>query len=130
MRRAVLKGSMTEADAEKTVANVPDDYMILVQGTNMQIFQHRGEDAFAKSAYLQLKKNKQKLSPTKVSFLKGSDGQSVTGAVFYFAKKDASGEPAIAPDEKEIDFYLQVGDSKLLTYFDPRKMVDAKGEDL
>jgi len=130
MRRAVLKGSMTEADAEKTVANVPDDYMILVQGTNMQIFQHRGEEAFAKTAYIQLKKNKEKVSPTKVSFLKGSDGQSVTGAVFYFPKKDASGEPTIAPDEKEIDFYLQVGDSKLVTYFDPRKMVDTKGEDL
>jgi hypothetical protein len=130
MRRAVLKGSMTEADAEKTVANVPDDYMILVQGTNMQVFQHRGEEAFAKEAYIQLKKNKQKLSPTKVSFLKGSDGQTVTGAVFYFAKKTAAGEPTIAPDEKEIDFYLQVGDSRLLTYFDPKKMVDAKGEDL
>ena len=96
----------------------------------MQIFQHRGEEVFAKAAYMQLKKNKQKLLPTKVSFLKGSDGQTVTGAVFYFAKKDAAGEPTIAPDEKEIDFYLQVGDSKLLTYFDPRKMVDAKGEDL
>jgi hypothetical protein len=130
VRRAVLKGSMTEGDAEKTVANVPDDYMILVQGTNMQVFQYQGEEAFAKDAYIQRKKNKQKLSPTKVSFLKGSDGQTVTGALFYFAKKDAAGEPTIAPDEKEIDFYLQVGDSKLLTDFDPRKMVDAKGEDL
>jgi hypothetical protein len=130
MRRAVLKGSMTEADAEKTVANVPDDYMILVQGTNMQVFQHRGEEAFAKEAYIQLKRNKQKLSPTKVSFLKGSDGQTVTGAMFFFAKKTAAGEPTIVPDEKEIDFYLQVGDSKLLAYFDPKKMVDAKGEDL
>jgi hypothetical protein len=130
MRRAVLKGSMTEADAEKTVANVPDDYMVLVQGTNMQIFQHRGEEAYAKNAYLQLKKTKEKVYPTKASFLKGSDGQTVTGAVFYFAKKTSSGEPTIAPDEKEIDFYLQVGDAKLVTFFDPRKMVDAKGEDL
>lgn len=130
MRRAVLKGSMSEADAEKTVANVPDDYMVLVQGSNMQIFQHRGEEAFAKTSYLQLKKTKEKVYPTKVSFLKGSDGQTVTGAVFYFAKKTSTGEPTIAPDEKEIDFYLQVGDGTLLTYFDPRKMVDTKGEDL
>lgn len=130
MRRAVLKGSMSEADAEKTLGNTPDDYMVLVQGTNMQIFQHRGEDAFEKAAYLQLKKTKQKVYPTKVAFLKGGDGTSVTGAVFYFPKKETNGEPTIAPDEKEIDFYLQMGDAKLLTYFDPRKMVDSKGEDL
>jgi hypothetical protein len=129
LRRAVLKGTMTEADAEKTLANVPDDYMILVQGTNMQIFQHRGEEAFQQTAYLEPKKTKQKLYPTKVAFLKSSDG-SVTGAVFYFSKKGTSGEPSISPDEKELDFYLQMGDAKLLTYFDPRKMVDNKGEDL
>jgi hypothetical protein len=130
MRRAVLKGTMTEADAEKTVDTVPDDYMILVQGSNMQIFQHRGEQAFEKVAYILLKKTKQKIYPSKVAFLKASDGTTVTGAVFYFPKKDANGEPTIAPDEKEIDFFLQMGDAKLLTYFEPRKMVDSKGEDL
>lgn len=129
MRRAVLKGTMTEADAEKTLLNVPDDYMVLVQGTNMQIFQHRGEEAFEKVAYLQLKKTKEKVYPTKVAFLKTGDG-AVNGAVFYFPKKSANGEPTIAPDEKEVDFYLQMGGAKLYTYFDPRKMVDSKGEDL
>jgi hypothetical protein len=67
--------------------------------------------------------------PTKVAFLKGGDG-NVNGAVFYFSKKGAGDEPTIAPDEKEIDFYLQMGDAKLITYFDPRKMVDSKGADL
>jgi hypothetical protein len=129
MRKAVLKGTMTEADAEKTVSNVPDEYMVLIQGTNMQIFQHRGEQAFEKVAYLQLKKTKEKVYPTKVAFLKNADG-SVNGAVFYFSKKTTGDEPTIAPDEKEIDFYLQMGDAKLITYFDPRKMVDSKGEDL
>jgi len=130
MRRAVLKGTMTEADAEKDLANTPDEYMVLVQGSNMQIFQHRGEEAFEKAAYLQTKKNKEKVYPTKVAFLKGSDGESVTGAVFYFPKKGANGEPTIAPDEKEVDFDLQMGDAKILTYFDPRKMLDSKGQDL
>src|SRR5271167_222500 len=91
MRKAVLKGTMTEADAEKTVANVPDDYMLLVQGTNLQIFQHRGEQAFEKVAYLLLKKTKQKVYPSKVGFTKTADG-TVNGAVFYFPKKGASGE--------------------------------------
>ncbi len=128
-RRAVLKGSVTEAEAEKTVSNDPPEYMILVQGTNMQIFQHRGEQAFEKAAYLQLKKTKEKIYPTKVGFLKNGDG-NVNGAIFYFPKKSENGEPTIAPDEKEIDFYLQMGGAKLITYFDPRKMMDSKGEDL
>ena len=57
LRRAVLKGTMTQADADKTLANVPDEYMIFVQGTNMQIFQHRGEEAFQKAAYIELKED-------------------------------------------------------------------------
>jgi len=130
MRRQVLKGSMTEADAEKAVGVSPDEYMILVQSTNMYIFQQRGEKAFENAAYLQTKKLKTKMSPSHVAFLKGPDGASVTGAVFYFPKKSANGEPTISPDEKEIDFYLQVGDAKLLTYFDPKKMVDSQGQDL
>lgn len=129
-RRAVLKGTMTEADAEKSLTAVPDDYMILVQGTNMALFQVRGEDAFMKAAYLEPKRLKEKISPSKVEFLKAGDGQTVTGAIFHFPKKTANGEPTIASDEKEIDFYLQIGGSKLLTYFDPRKMDDTKGEDL
>ncbi len=36
----------------------------------------------------------------------------------------------IGPEEKEVDFYLHIGDLMLRTYFEPKKMVDAKGEDL
>jgi hypothetical protein len=129
-RRAVLKGTMTQADADKAVATPPDDYMILVQGTNMVIFQQRGEQAFQNAAYIQLKKNKEKLSPSKVVFLKGPDGSTVTSAIFYFSKKGSNGEPTISADEKGIDFYLQIGGSKILTNFDPKKMVDNQGEDL
>ena len=129
-RDAVLKGKMTQADAEKSVAQPMDEYEILVRATNMYIFQQRGEKAFESAAYLQTKKVKAKISPSHVAFLKGPDGQSVTGAVFYFPKKGANGEPTIGPDEKEIDFYLQVADQKLLTYFEPKKMVDSQGEDL
>src|SRR4029077_53245 len=129
-RDAVLKGKMTQSDAEKSVAQPMDEYEVLVRATNMYIFQQRGEKAFENAAYLQIKKAKTKISPSHVAFLKGPDGQSVTGAVFYFPKKSANGEPTIGPDEKEVDFYLQVGDAKLLTYFETKKMVDSQGEDL
>jgi hypothetical protein len=130
MRRAVLKGTMKEEEVDKTLANIPDEYMVLVQTTNMQYFQIKGEDAFTKDAWLQMKKSKDKVFPTKVGFLKAADGTTVNGVVFYFPKKTASGEATIAPDEKEIDFYFLVGGSKILTAFDPRKMTDSQGLDL
>jgi hypothetical protein len=130
LRDAVLKGKMTQPDAEKSLAQPVDEYEILVRGTNMYTFQQRGEKAFETASYMQLKKTKQKIAPSHVSFLKGPDGASVIGAVFFFPKKGANGEPTISPDEKEIDFYVQVGDQKLVTYFEPKKMVDSQGEDL
>jgi hypothetical protein len=121
---------MTQPDAEKSLAQPVDEYEILVRGTNMYTFQQRGEKAFETASYIQLKKTKQKVAPSHVSFLKGPDGASVIGAVFFFPKKSANGEPTIGTDEKEVDFYLQVGDQKLVTYFEPKKMVDSQGEDL
>jgi hypothetical protein len=59
-RRAVLKGTMTEADLEEHVAASPDEYMVLVQSTNMRIFQLRGEKAFESAAYLQTRTHKQR----------------------------------------------------------------------
>jgi hypothetical protein len=129
VRRAVLHGSMTEADAEKLVDEPQEDYQVLVKASNMAIFEKRGEKAFQNAAYLELKKSKQKLTPTKVTFQLGAD-DSVIGAVFHFPRKGSNGEPTISPDEKEIDFFVQIGDAKLMTDFDPRKMVDSKGADL
>ena len=125
MRRAVLKGTMKQEDLEKGIARVPGEYMILVKAQDMTIFQQRGETAFMNATFLQAKKNKQKILPSHVAFIRSAD-QTVTGAVFYFPKMEA----AISSGEKEIDFYLQIGESKLLTGFDLRKMVDSQGLDL
>jgi hypothetical protein len=130
LRDSVLKGKMTQKDAEKILAQPVNEYEILVRGTNMHVFQQRGEKAFENAAWVQLKKPKQKLIPTHVLFRKGLDGASVIAAVFFFPKKGAGGEPTIGPDENEIDFYLLIADQKLITYFEPKRMVDNQGEDL
>jgi hypothetical protein len=125
MRRAVLKGTMKQEDLENGIARVLGEYMILVKAQDMTIFQQRGETAFMNASFLQPKKNKQKILPSHVAFIRSAD-QTVTGAVFYFSKKQA----AISSEEKEIDFFLQIGETKLLTSFDLRKMVDSQGLDL
>jgi len=128
-RRAVLKGTITQADADKMVSAPIDSYQILVSAQNMYIFEQRGEEAFKSAAFLQLHRAKEKLSPTKVEFQKSADGK-VVGAVFNFAKTNPKGEPAISPDEKQIDFELEIGGTWLRTYFTPKQMADNKGEDL
>jgi hypothetical protein len=128
-RRAVLTGKVTEDAAAKMVATPVDSYEILVNAPNMAIFQQRGEQAFMDTAFIQLHKSKQKLNPSKVEFQKDSTGK-VVGAVFMFPRTTASGDPTISPDEKEIDFNLQIAGSWLRTYFSPKQMVDSQGEDL
>jgi len=129
LRRAVLHGTMSEADAENALAQPAGDYEILVTSNNMTIFEKRGEKAFERVATLEVKKSRHKIAPSRVEFQLGS-GDNVIGAIFHFPKKDPSGGPYIAPEEKEVEFFLQVGDAKILTSFDLRKMVDSRGEDL
>lgn len=129
-RHAVLQGSLKQDDAERIVAQPKEEYEVLVQAQNMHIFQDRGEKAFEKVCYIEARKSKRKLSPTHVAFQRGPDGETVVGVVFFFPKKEKNGEPTIAVDEKDIDFFLQVGAARLITYFEPKKMVDNQGEDL
>jgi hypothetical protein len=129
VRKAVIHGTMTAADAEKMVADAPDEFQIYVGSTNMSIFEKRGEKAFMDAAYLETKKSKQQIAPKEVTFQRNADDK-VVGVIFHFPKNDKSGEPLIARDEKEVDFFLRVADARLNTDFDPRKMVDSKGPDL
>ena len=130
VRYAVLKGQTKPEDAPKMIEQPMDDYELLIQGRNMSVFEQRGEKFFQDAAYLEMKKSKAKIAPSRVVFQFGPDGKTVSGAYFHFPKKDASGEPTIGPNEERADFYLHVGDSMVRTYFETKKMVDAKGEDL
>jgi hypothetical protein len=128
-RRAVLHGTMTADDAQAAIEQGQDDYQILGESNKMGIFEKRGERAFENAAYLEAKKSKRQIAPSGVTFQQNSRDE-VVGVIFHFPKKGTTGEPTIAADEKEVDFFLQVGDSKVTTYFDPAKMTDQQGPDL
>lgn len=129
-RRAVIHNGKDPAEAQNFVNAPREEYEILVQGQDMSVFEQRGEKAFEDAAYLQIKKTKQKIAPSHISFNRAADGQKVMGAVFYFSKKDKGGNLIMAADEKEVDFYLKIAEATLRTYFEPKKMVDGQGEDL
>jgi len=129
-RRAMLHSEMEEAAAKKFIDQTFDEYEIMIQGSDMSVFELRGENAFKDAAFLQMKKSKQKIGPDRVEFQKGADGTSVQSVKFFFPKKDANGAPTISADEKEVDFYVRVGADQIRTFFEPMKMVDSQGEDL
>jgi hypothetical protein len=127
-RRAVLKGSMTQENADKIVASNPDSYQILVNTANMTSYEAGGEDAFKDAALIELKKEKKKISAASVAFQKASG--KVVGVIFSFPKKDANGEALIPPDEKQIEFSFRVSGGWLRTSFNLKQMTDMQGQDL
>ncbi|MGH9775991.1 MAG: hypothetical protein ACRD50_13710 [Candidatus Acidiferrales bacterium] len=130
MRRQVLNKARpaTDLDNFKPV-NFGDNYGVMVNAADMSLFKERGEGAFMDKAYLQVAGSKEKIEPAKVFFFKDPQGK-VTGSLFYFPKIDANGEPTIKSGVKRIDFYLQVGEAYLQTYFEPDKMATSQGPDL
>jgi hypothetical protein len=127
-RRAVLKGGMTQQNADKIVAASPESYQILVNSPGVSVFEDRGEDALKDAAFIELKKEKKKISPTSVVFQRSSG--KVVGVLFNFPKKDAGGEASIPADEKQIDFNLRINDAWLRTGFNLKQMTDMQGQDL
>jgi hypothetical protein len=129
-RREVLRSGKSESEVDQYVNQPLDSYEIVVQGRDMTPFIKNDETYFLTHSSIEMKKSKAKVSPSRVTFERGSDGKSVTAALFFFRKKSASGENVIAPDEKDVQFTCDLGKTALKTSFDPRKMSDQKGSDL
>jgi hypothetical protein len=129
-RRQVLHGGRDPGDVEKFVNQPLEEYEIVVQGRDMAPFVNNDEKFFQSNASLEIKKSKLKVSPSHVTFERGANGKTVTGAFFFFPKKGAAGENVIAPDEKSVQFTVSMGKSTLKADFEPRKMDDQKGPDL
>ena len=57
------------------------------------------------------------------------DPRSIAAVVFYFAKKSASGDPILAPNEKNVEFLCEAGKATIKTSFDLSKMALANAPD-
>lgn len=129
-RSQVLQGRITQAEIEKHIPPEPDDYQLVVVGSNMTMFQNTDESALQSKSYLAAKKSKQRITPNQVEIVRTRDGKKIGAIVFHFPKKTKSGEPAIADDEKELNFVVRAGTGEIKTGFDLQKMADKQGKDL
>lgn len=132
-RAQVLSGAMTEADTAKALADEPTEFVITVVGQDMTPFLSAEEKDLAAKASLQQKKQT-KIQAThatiqRIPGRKPEDPRSIAAVVFYFAKKSASGEPILAPSEKNVEFLCESGKATIKTSFDLSKMALANAPD-
>jgi len=128
-RKSALHGGKQDVDVTKYANEPQEEYQIVVQSEDMSPFVRHDENFYQANSYIEAKKNKQKLSPSKVRYERDEKGQ-VGAAVFLFPKKTAAGEPTVASDEKTVEFNCKIEGSRLRVTFDPQKMVDSSGPTL
>ena len=134
VRAQVLGGSMSEADAEKVLADQPAEYTITIAGPDMTPFLKAEEKDLANTSYLLAKKPGTKIAASHVviqrkSGAKPDDPHAVDVVVFYFPKKTAAGEPVFPTPDKGAEFVCVSGGVTIKTSFDLAKMKVASGQD-
>jgi hypothetical protein len=123
-RQAVLHGEKVDVDK---YANEPQaEHQIVLRMEDMTPFQQHDEKFFQDNAFLQMKKGKDKISPSHVVYEKNSKGL-VADAIFFFPKTTSSGAPTVSAEETEVQFSCKIADSTMRVGFKPRDMVDQSG---
>lgn len=128
-RKSVLHDDKKDVDVAKYASEPQEEYQVVVQSEDMTPFVRHDEKFYQDNAFLDVKKTKQKISPSHVRFEKDDNGH-VGAAVFFFPKKTASREPTVPTDEKNVEFNCKIEGSRLRVNFDPQKMVDSSGSAL
>ena len=123
-RQAVLHGE--KVDVDKYASEPQGEYQIVLRMQDMTPFRQHDEKFFQDNAFLQMKKGKDKISPTHVVYEKDSAGL-VKAAVFFFPKTTSSGTATVSADETEVQFSCKITDSTVRVGFKLREMVDQSG---
>lgn len=127
-REAVLRGIMDQPTAEKLAEAPQGEYQIVLRMDDMTPFLAKDENFYQQNAVLEMRRNKVKLSPSKVVY--EHMGTTSEDVVFFFPKKTADGAPTIADDETDVVFSCKIADQTVHADFKPKKMVDQFGPDL
>lgn len=125
-RKSILHGGKQDVDVAKYAGEPQEEYQIVVQSEDMTPFVRHDEKFFQDNSFLDVKKTKQKISPSHVRYER-DDKALVAAAVFFFPKKTAAGEPTVASDEKNVEFNCKIEGTRLRVNFDPQKMLDSQG---
>jgi hypothetical protein len=126
-REAVLHGVIDQSAVKKFTDAPRAEYEIVLRMDDMTPFTEKDENFYQQNAFLEMRRSKLKLPPSKVLYERlGTTSEDV---VFFFPKT-ADGAPTIARDEADVVFGCKVADQTFRADFKPKKMVDQFGPDL
>lgn len=134
--RTIREATAREKELEGTPADVarkdleaePTAYEVAVSGPDLTAL-GKNMDDLKEHSYLMSKTTKEKLTLVNVAFQREKGKLLPTAIIFSFAKTAASGEPAIAKNEKGVVFVTQAGETSVKVQFDLSKMIDKLGTD-
>jgi hypothetical protein len=130
LRDGVLQGKLTEAMADKYLAQPLPDYEIVVFGPDMRPFVNATEDQLKAKGFIESRQSKQKVFPSIITMQRSPDGKRLIAVLFSFPKVAGNNQPLITKKDKGVRFECKIKDLSLSADFDLHKMVDEKGEDL
>jgi hypothetical protein len=126
-RDAILHGRATNLDLEKYVAEPQNEYQITLQSADLSPFLRKDEQFYQANAFLEMRKSKQRISPSHVRYDHDAKGVRINSVVFFFPRKAPSGDPTIPSNEKNVEFICNIEGSILRVGFELPKMVDKDG---
>jgi hypothetical protein len=127
-REAVLHGVMDQSSVQKFVDAPRSEYQVAVRMDDMTPFIQKDESFYQRNVFLEMRRSKLRLPPSKVVYERG--GTADVKDVIFFFPKAAGGTPTIGSDETDVMFTLKIADQTLRADFKPKKMVDQFGADL
>lgn len=127
-RLSILRG-MSQMEAEKLMSLPVAEHQLVLYGPDMTPFAKSNEKGLMDTTSLTLKKNKQKISPSRVEIRTSQGGKIISGIVFYFPMNSPTGAPLIAPDEKGVEFECRTDLTSIRQTFEPQKMSSKAGPD-
>jgi hypothetical protein len=119
---------MQENEMEKHVPPPLDEFELVVEGPDMTPFQDARESTLKAKCYLFVESNR-RIGATRVVLVRSKDG-TVKGILFYFPKRDSTGEPIISSHARSVGFIEHGGGVEIYVTFNPQTMVDIAGIDL
>ena len=129
-RNAMLHGMMKDSEAEQYASTPQGQYQIVLYMADMTPFTKNDEEFFLDKASIETKRGKLKLTPSQVKYDRDSSGR-LKDVIFFFPKKTSSGDPTVAPTEKEVTFECKFGGgSGVHVSFDIQQMSGPTGLDL
>ena len=129
-RNAMLHGMMKDSEAEQYANASQEEYQIVLYMADMTPFVKNDEKFFLDKAYIETKRGKLKLPPSNIKYDRDSSG-GLKDVIFLFPKRTSSGDPTVAPTEKQVTFDCDFGGgSRVHVNFDIQQMLGASGLDL